>query len=88
MSLMDHVLNLFGPGGLKPSDIKPGFTVTKIDWRGCMATDRRVDDVGDLVRLLDHGRYAGAMVQYDKSGLQWEPLDHFRRVNGELEVWS
>lgn len=57
-----------------------------------MATDRRVIDVGEVIRHAplphDNGKYLGVIVKWDKSGEHWEPLQHFRQVNGELEVWQ
>lgn len=94
MSLMDHAMNILGAcqGEFSKADIKPGFTVTRICWDGCMATNRRVEAVGDVVRHApsphNDGRYPGAIVRYDRIGERWEPLAHFRKVDGELEVWS
>lgn len=91
MSLLQHVMNVagFSPGTLGPAQIKPGFTVTKVEWHGCMATDRKEVDVGDVIEhRIQHGRYGGVIVKYDQCGKRWEPYEHFRKVNDELEVWS
>lgn len=94
MNLLQHAMNIFGAGGgwFHPADIKPGFTVTKIDWCGCMATDRRWMDTGEIIRHQPSphsgGKYPGIVVRWDHGGECWEPLQHFRKVNGELEVWS
>lgn len=94
MSLMDHAMNILGAcrASFKPSDIKAGHTVTKVEWHGCMAIERKVVDVGEILwhqaSLHNNGRYPGVVVKYDKRGQTWEPCDHFRQVNGELEVWT
>jgi hypothetical protein len=57
-----------------------------------MATERHVEAVGDVIRHEpsphNGGRYPGVIVRYDWLGEIWEPLAHFRKVNGELEVWT
>lgn len=92
MSLMDHALSIFGAGGgLSPADIKPGLTVTKVQWDGCMATTRKEVDVGEVLRHAasphDNGRYPGALVKWDEAGERWESFDDFRQVDRNLEVW-
>ncbi len=93
MSLMQHMMNIAGftPGKFGPAEIKVGFTVTKVEWHGCMATEREVIDTGEVVRheMGSTGNmYHGVVVRYDERGERWEPLDHFRKVDGALEVWT
>ncbi len=86
MSLIDHAINILG-GNILSKKPSVGITVTRIRWDGCMANVRVVEDVGDLVRYENHGKYEGIIVNYDKDGERWEPLDYVRNVNGETEVW-
>lgn len=94
MTLLDHAMNIAGftQGELKLSRVTPGRTVTKVDWRGCMATERCEIDIGEVVRLAPSpyaaGRYQGLIVLYDKMGELWEPAAHLREVNGALEIWN
>lgn len=89
MSLLDHAMNILGVGGgLSLGDIRWGYTVTKVEWDGCMANVRNEVDVGTVVRHFKKGGYDWVMVDYDKRGMVHEPAAHFRRVCGELEVWS
>lgn len=91
--LLQHAMNVSGlVGGLDPGKIKSGLTVTKVEWHGCMAHRRCVVDIGTVVCQAPsphgNGRWAGAVVRWDRAGVQWEPFDHFRMVDDELEVWS
>jgi hypothetical protein len=94
VSLFTHALNI-GGFGLPPVLRMPraGHTVTRVQWDGCMATERNGQDVGDLVRyesrvLVGIPRSIdGMVVKYDKLGEQWEPLAHLRMVDGSAEVW-
>lgn len=91
---LDHAMDIFGvsKGTFSPSDIKPGYTVTKVQWDGCMATERTEIDIGEVIKHQpsphNNGRYPGVLIKYDICGVQWEPMAHFRKVNGSLEVWS
>lgn len=90
MNILQHAMKVggFEIGTFSERDIKPGFTVTKVEWHGCMATERKEVDVGDVVKHDPHNGYPGVVVRWDKGGYQWEPLSHFRKVNDELEVWT
>lgn len=94
--MLAHAMNILGGVGPKTLGVKeslallaPGVTVTRIDWRGCMATDRRVEAVGQVVRHAMHeGRYPGIVVRYP-DGEKWEPLAYVKFVGPEkvVEVW-
>lgn len=90
---IQHAMNIAGFCPAIMTLPKPGHTVTRVDWRGCMATERHVEDTGDLLRFEDRKLYGGrgptrgVVVQYDKLGERWEPLDHLRIVNGNAEIW-
>jgi hypothetical protein len=94
MSLLDHAMNILGvaSGNFTIAEIKSGFTVTRVQWDGCMATDRKEVDIGKVIKHMssphNNGKYRGVLVKYDGRGEQWEPLAHFRRVDGKLEVWT
>lgn len=73
--------------------LRKGRTVTRVDWRGCMATERHVEKVGKILwreskQLNDDKWYDGIVVEYDGNP-QWEPLDNVRFVGKkhEVEVW-
>lgn len=93
MNLMQHAMNIGGFGKRGDLNIKPGFTVTWVQWDGCMATIRNEVDHGEVIQasapsLHDNGKYPGVIVLWEKGGKQWEPLDYFgRSKGGELEVW-
>jgi hypothetical protein len=92
MSPITHAMNILGVCAPIERMPKPGHTVTRVRWDGCMATDRVVEDVGELLRY-EEGRdlvrgHRGMVVRYDKSGERWEPLAHLRIVNGEAEIWT
>lgn len=89
MSLIDHAMHLLGVGGgLSLGNIRRGDTVTKVEWDGCMATERKERDIGRVVVHVKVQGYDFVEVLYAKRGLVQEPASHFRKINGELEVWS
>lgn len=91
--LMQHTMNIFGAtkGFFQLDDIKCGMRFEKIQWNGCMATDRDVIGHGVIIRAKpsphNNGKYAGFTVRYQEDGERWEPADHFRFVGGKLECW-
>lgn len=94
MSLMDHVMNIVG--NCPPIKIMPkmGWTIVKVEWEGCMATNRVEVDIGDILgygiqKLVgSFDPVPGIWIEYDKRGTRWEPLDRLRVVNGAAEIWS
>lgn len=91
MDLLQHAMDILGVGSdqtFTASDIKPGYTVTKVEWNGCMAERREEVDIGYVVRHVFRNSYQWVIVNYDERGMVEEPLAHFRRNNDELEVWS
>lgn len=90
MTSLQHAMNIggFTFHTFRASDIKRGFTVTEIDWRGGMATHRIEVDVGDVVDHWAFNGVGGVIVRFDRRGIRWEPYAHFRKVNDELEVWA
>lgn len=70
--------------------------VTRVDWRGCMATERHVEKEGTLIgrakrQLFGGGDkwYDGIIVRYLDGTEQWEPLARVRFAgkDHEVEVW-
>lgn len=75
--------------------LRPGRQVTRVDWRGCMATERHAEKVGTLKyreqrKLNDNKYWDGIVVRYDGDDYdQWEVLDRVRFVGKtrDVEVW-
>lgn len=92
--LMQHAMNV--GGFCKPLKRLPsaGSTIVKVEWNGCMATTRCEVDIGDIIRYEAKQIYGsskpvdGIIIQWDKRGERWEPLDHLRLVNGAAEIWE
>ena len=88
--LMQHAMNILGAikGFFQLSDIKSRMCFEKIQWNGCMATERDVIGHGVIVCASpsphNNGKYAGFKVRYQEVE-RWEPADHFRFVDGKLE---
>lgn len=69
--------------------------VEKVQWDGCMAHIRNVIDSGRIVSREKQRRgqpIEGFYVQYEKSGLQFEPAAHLRIIgkwpHRKLEFWN
>lgn len=99
MSLFDHIMRLTGNGaavgdGIVEVDaalklLKPGATVTLVEWNGCMAERRDEKGTGTIVRHeKSEGRYLGFIVRYPW-GERWEPLQYTKFIGPEqrIEVW-
>lgn len=93
--MMTHVLNLVGARGTLTKDqllrhLRPGTPVTRVEWDGCMATVRRETGRGVVLResRSQCGKYDGMMVAWEPGRERWEPLDYFRIVGDDVEVWQ
>lgn len=108
---LDHAMHLAGFGeGYTMSTAEmvavllPGRLVTKVDWRGCMATERREEGTGRVLGLSRYGKNGytnwrnprgtlGVDIDYGK-GPNWCTWTDFSRMRFvgrwpyHLEEWS
>lgn len=99
LDTLEHTLNVagffHGGRGLSTDAVRklmhPSRRITVIDWRGCMATERRVDGTGIIMGQQHNAtngyNEVGALIYYttgDCAGLSlWRPFAMFRFVG----VW-
>ncbi len=66
--------------------LKPGTTVTKVQWDGCMATIRNERDCGEILRHEERQGCRGVVIAYSaREG--WEALSELRIVGDQIEAW-